>query len=30
LWLVVTFFLHPTPWLDMMQRVLGDLSFLPT
>jgi formate hydrogenlyase subunit 3/multisubunit Na+/H+ antiporter MnhD subunit len=30
LWLVVTFFLHPTPWLDMMQRVLADLPFLAT
>jgi len=30
LWLIVTFFLHPAPWLDMMQRVLDDLSFLAT
>jgi formate hydrogenlyase subunit 3/multisubunit Na+/H+ antiporter MnhD subunit len=28
LWLVVTFTLHPKPWLDMAQRMLGELTFL--
>jgi hypothetical protein len=29
-WIVITVFLHPTPWIEMMQRVVGDLPFLAT
>ena len=29
LWLVGAFVLHPMPWIEMTERMLGTLSFLP-
>jgi formate hydrogenlyase subunit 3/multisubunit Na+/H+ antiporter MnhD subunit len=29
-WFVIAIFLHPTPWIEMVQHVLGDLPFLAT
>ena len=29
-WFVIAIFLYPSPWIEMVQRVLGDLSFLAT